>query len=66
MVYFKAGILAGTHFSILKIRIFLVGINFSDFDTTATIMEALRSDDDTDTESGRETTTGISSDTVDH
>ena len=37
----------------------LVGINFSDFYATATILEALRSDDetdidDTDAESGRE------------
>ena len=40
-----------------------MGINFSDFDATATILEVLRSDDetyidDTDTESGGEVATG--------
>ena len=50
-----------------------MGVNFSDFDVTATILEALRSDDetdiddtDTDTDSGGETTTGTSSETVDY
>ena len=50
---------------------FLASINFSDFDASATILEALRSDDetdidDTDTNSGGEVATGTSSDTVDH
>ena len=49
---------------------YLVGIDFSTFNKTATILEVLRSDnetdiDDTDTESGREAATGTSLDTVD-
>ena len=46
-------------------------MNFSDVDATATILEALRSDDETDiedtgTESAGEVATGTSSDTVHH
>ena len=49
----------------------LTSINFSDCNKTASILEALRSDDethinDTDTESGGEAATGTSSHTVDH
>ena len=50
---------------------YLAGIIFSNFDATATILQVLRSDDETDiadtgTESGRETITSTSCDTVDH
>ena len=50
---------------------YLAGINLSDFDATATILEALRSDDeadidDTDTKSDGEATRGTSAATVDH
>ena len=50
---------------------YLAGVSFSEFDATTTILEVLRSDDetdinDTDTKSGGEAANSASSDTVDH
>ena len=41
---------------------YLTGINFSDFDAIATILEALRPDEEIDTECGGEMATGTSFD----